>query len=130
MAQVAPFRALHYNPAKIPHPQEVVTPPYDVIRPQEREAFAALKANGTNRMIPATMIKVCQKSVSETAHKPPSIVNATDGNTPGVSKSRKKNDAVDRTVGLRESLNDCGRLQWIVTTQRRITARNEVHLDP
>ena len=41
VAQVAPFRALHYNPAKITRPEEVVTPPYDVIRPEEREAFAA-----------------------------------------------------------------------------------------
>jgi len=42
VALVAPFRALHYNPAIITHPEEVVTPPYDVINPQEREAFAAL----------------------------------------------------------------------------------------
>ncbi len=41
MAQVVPFRALHYNPAKVPHPEDVVTPPYDVLRPEEREAFAA-----------------------------------------------------------------------------------------
>ena len=41
MAQVVPFRGLHYNLARIPHLEEVVTPPYDVIRPQERESFAA-----------------------------------------------------------------------------------------
>ena len=41
MALVAPFRGLHYNPDKVPDPTEVVTPPYDVIRPEEREAFAA-----------------------------------------------------------------------------------------
>ena len=41
MAQVAPFRGLHYNLAKVPHLEEVVTPPYDVIRPEERQAFAA-----------------------------------------------------------------------------------------
>lgn len=41
MAQVAPFRGLHYNLAKVPHLEDVVTPPYDVIRPPEREAFAA-----------------------------------------------------------------------------------------
>jgi uncharacterized protein (DUF1015 family) len=41
VADVAPFRGLHYNPAQVPHLEEVVTPPYDVIRPQEREAFAA-----------------------------------------------------------------------------------------
>lgn len=51
MALVAPFRALHYNPAKIPHPEEVVTPPYDVIRPEEREAFAALNPYNMVRLI-------------------------------------------------------------------------------
>ncbi len=40
MAQVAPFRGLHYNPAKVPHLEDVVTPPYDVIQPPEREALA------------------------------------------------------------------------------------------
>ena len=51
MAQVAPFRALHYSLAKIPHPEEVVTPPYDVIRPEEREAFAALNPYNMVRLI-------------------------------------------------------------------------------
>jgi uncharacterized protein (DUF1015 family) len=51
VAQVAPFRALHYNPVKIPHPEEVVTPPYDVIRPAEREAFAALNPYNMVRLI-------------------------------------------------------------------------------
>lgn len=41
MAYVAPFRGLYFNPAKVPQLTEVVTPPYDVIRPEEREAFAA-----------------------------------------------------------------------------------------
>ena len=41
MAIVAPFRGLHYNLAKVPNLTEVVTPPYDVIKPAEREAFAA-----------------------------------------------------------------------------------------
>jgi uncharacterized protein (DUF1015 family) len=41
VAIIAPFRGLHYNPAKVPEVTEVVTPPYDVIRPAEREAFAA-----------------------------------------------------------------------------------------
>ena len=41
MAVIAPFRGLFYNPAKVPDLTEVVTPPYDVIRPAEREAFAA-----------------------------------------------------------------------------------------
>jgi uncharacterized protein (DUF1015 family) len=41
VAIIAPFRGLHYNPAKVPDLTEVVTPPYDVIRPEEREVFAA-----------------------------------------------------------------------------------------
>jgi uncharacterized protein (DUF1015 family) len=41
VALVAPFRGLHYNPAQVPNLTEVVTPPYDVIRPDERQAFAA-----------------------------------------------------------------------------------------
>ena len=41
LAYVAPFRGLHYNPEKIARLEDVVTPPYDVIPPLEREAFAA-----------------------------------------------------------------------------------------
>ena len=41
MAIVAPFRGLHYNLAKVPNLTEVVTPPYDVIKPAEREVLAA-----------------------------------------------------------------------------------------
>ncbi|MBA3004024.1 MAG: DUF1015 domain-containing protein [Desulfurivibrio sp.] len=41
MALIAPFRALRYNPAKIQHLEEVVTPPYDVIDLQAQAAFAA-----------------------------------------------------------------------------------------
>jgi len=41
LAYVAPFRGLHYDPHKVAHPEEVITPPYDVIKPREREAFAA-----------------------------------------------------------------------------------------
>ncbi len=41
MAQVAPFRGLRFDPAKVNSLTAVVTPPYDVIRPEEREAFAA-----------------------------------------------------------------------------------------
>jgi uncharacterized protein (DUF1015 family) len=51
VAQVAPFRALHYNPVKIPRPEDVVTPPYDVIRPEEREAFAARHPHNMVRLI-------------------------------------------------------------------------------
>jgi uncharacterized protein (DUF1015 family) len=41
MALIAPFRALRYNPAKIQHLEEVVTPPYDVIDLQAQAALAA-----------------------------------------------------------------------------------------
>jgi uncharacterized protein (DUF1015 family) len=51
LAQVTPFRALHYNLAQVPHPEEVVTPPYDVIRPDEREAFAGLNPYNMVRLI-------------------------------------------------------------------------------
>lgn len=51
MAQVAPFRALHYNLEKIPRLVDVVTPPYDVISPAEREAFAARHPHNMVRLI-------------------------------------------------------------------------------
>jgi len=41
LAIIAPFRGLYYNPAKVPDLFQVVTPPYDVINPAERQAFAA-----------------------------------------------------------------------------------------
>jgi uncharacterized protein (DUF1015 family) len=41
VAIIAPFRGLFYNPAKVPNLYQVVTPPYDVIGPEERENFAA-----------------------------------------------------------------------------------------
>ncbi len=51
MAQVAPFRGLHFNPAKVPNFTDVVTPPYDVIKPGEREAFAARHPNNMVHLI-------------------------------------------------------------------------------
>ncbi|MBI5583878.1 MAG: DUF1015 domain-containing protein [Deltaproteobacteria bacterium] len=41
MALVAPFRGLIYNPEKISHLTDVITPPYDVISPKQQEAFYA-----------------------------------------------------------------------------------------
>jgi len=41
LAIIAPFRGLYYNPAKVPDLFQVVTPPYDVINPAERQDFAA-----------------------------------------------------------------------------------------
>lgn len=39
MASIIPFRGLLYNVAKIKNLREVVTPPYDVISPEEQDAF-------------------------------------------------------------------------------------------
>ncbi|MCE5333529.1 MAG: DUF1015 domain-containing protein [Desulfobacteraceae bacterium] len=41
MADIAPFRGLHYNQEIIPDLAEVVIPPYDVISPDEQAAFHA-----------------------------------------------------------------------------------------
>jgi uncharacterized protein (DUF1015 family) len=40
MADVQPLRALHYDPDRAGPLQDLVTPPYDVIDPQQREALA------------------------------------------------------------------------------------------
>jgi len=40
VALVAPFKGLHYNLSKVSNLTDVVTPPYDVIKPVERQAFA------------------------------------------------------------------------------------------
>lgn len=56
MAHVAPFRGLYYNPAQVGDLSRVVTPPYDVIRPDEREAFAALDPhNMVHLILPPTL---------------------------------------------------------------------------
>src|SRR5512138_217800 len=36
MATVSPFRAIHYDPAKVGDLTKVVAPPYDVISPEEQ----------------------------------------------------------------------------------------------
>ena len=46
MADVRPFRALRYNTEKAGPMQDLACPPYDIISPQEREAFLA--RNGRN----------------------------------------------------------------------------------
>lgn len=51
MAIIAPFRGLFYNPVKVPNLTEVVTPPYDVIRPAERQAFADRHPNNMVHLI-------------------------------------------------------------------------------
>lgn len=37
MAQISPFRGIRFNPAKIPSYAEVITPPYDVISPEDQK---------------------------------------------------------------------------------------------
>jgi len=55
VAQVAPFRGLYFNPAKVSDLSQVVTPPYDVIRPDQREAFAAMHPyNMVHLILPPT----------------------------------------------------------------------------
>lgn len=55
MAQVAPFRGLYFNPDKVSDLSQVVTPPYDVIRPEEREVFAAMNPyNMVHLILPPT----------------------------------------------------------------------------
>jgi uncharacterized protein (DUF1015 family) len=41
MVNIRPFRATYYNPEQIPDLARVLTPPYDVISTQQREAFYA-----------------------------------------------------------------------------------------
>ena len=56
MALVAPFKGLHYNLAKVPSLTEVVTPPYDVIKPAERQVFAARNPyNMVNLILPQAL---------------------------------------------------------------------------
>ena len=56
MALVAPFKGMHYNLAKVPSLTEVVTPPYDVINPAERQAFAARNPyNMVNLILPQAL---------------------------------------------------------------------------
>lgn len=56
MAQVVPFRGMYFNTAKVGDLSQVVTPPYDVIRPEEQKAFAALhKNNMVHLILPAPL---------------------------------------------------------------------------
>jgi len=51
VAQVAPFRGMYFDTAKVGDLSLVVTPPYDVIQPGEREAFAAKHPNNMVHLI-------------------------------------------------------------------------------
>jgi uncharacterized protein (DUF1015 family) len=51
MALIAPFRALRYNPVRIPDLAAVVAPPYDVISPREEETLLARSPYNCVRLI-------------------------------------------------------------------------------
>lgn len=51
MADVFPFRGVLYNPEKIQNLSDVVAPPYDVISPEEQDAFYARSESNVIRLI-------------------------------------------------------------------------------
>lgn len=51
MAEIAPFRALRYNPQFVPDLKFVVAPPYDVISPEAQERYHARHPHNVVRLI-------------------------------------------------------------------------------
>lgn len=51
MPEIAPFRGLRFNAAKVPDPSRVVTPPYDVISRQDQERYYARHPHNVIRLI-------------------------------------------------------------------------------
>ncbi len=51
MAEIYPFRALHYNPAVVPDLQKVITQPYDKISPEMQERYYAASPYNFVRLI-------------------------------------------------------------------------------
>ncbi len=51
MASIIPFKGVHYNPKKIKDLEDVATPPYDVISPQEQLDFHKRHPNNIIRLI-------------------------------------------------------------------------------
>jgi len=51
MVRVFPFRGITYNKGKIKHPSKVMSPPYDVISPEEQEALYGLNDFNVIRLI-------------------------------------------------------------------------------
>lgn len=62
MARIAPFRGLRYNPDKVEHLEDVVTPPYDVI---DAKAQNALLAKNPYNMIQLDLTKHAGETPSE-----------------------------------------------------------------
>jgi len=50
MAEITPFRGILYSTEKIKNISDVVTPPYDVISDQERDAFYERHPNSAVRL--------------------------------------------------------------------------------
>lgn len=51
MARILPFRGILYNPEKVPDLKAVVTPPHDIISPEEQEAFYEAHPQNMIRLI-------------------------------------------------------------------------------
>src|SRR5437016_5445472 len=51
MAEILPFRALHYNPAVVPELRAVVTQPYDKITPEMQTLYYAASPFNIVRVI-------------------------------------------------------------------------------
>ncbi len=51
MAQIRPFRAVHYNPQVVGDLADVVAPPYDIISPEQQEALYAASQYNCVRLI-------------------------------------------------------------------------------
>jgi uncharacterized protein (DUF1015 family) len=51
MARVLPFRGILYNPEKVPDLKAVVTPPHDIISPEEQEEFYGTHPQNMIRLI-------------------------------------------------------------------------------
>ncbi|HVB29763.1 MAG TPA: DUF1015 domain-containing protein [Terriglobia bacterium] len=70
MAEIYPFRALHYNSAEVPDLQKVVTQPYDKISPEMRDRYYAASPYNFVRMIlrqptPGSSESVYQEAAGE-----------------------------------------------------------------
>ena len=51
MAEIIPFRALRYDPRRIPDLAQVVTPPYDVISPEAQDRYYARHPHNVVRLV-------------------------------------------------------------------------------
>jgi hypothetical protein len=51
MAEIIPFRALRYDPHRIPDLAQVMTPPYDVISPEAQDRYYARHPHNVVRLV-------------------------------------------------------------------------------